>query len=155
MSISIFRSRRLPRGSAVWRHVPRIFLQGLVAILPVVVTVYLLVVLAWWLDATVRSALLLFVPKAYEETFVAYLPPGIGVISTVILIFLVGLLLNAYLVRRAYDLTEGFMQRIPVIKSIYGAVKDFLSYFAGGRPREMNQVVSCVCRTASRSCWDW
>ena len=119
------------------RNLARIFFQGLVAILPVVVTIYLLVLLIGWLEGSVRFVLVLLVPEPYEQ----YLPPGIGVVAAVLLIFLLGLLLNAYLVRRAYEIAERFMQRIPVIKSVYGSVKDLLQYFAGGQGQQMNQVV--------------
>lgn len=64
-----------------------------------------------------------------------------GLVLAIILIFLFGLLLNAYLVKRIYAYAETHMQRIPIIKSIYGATKDFLGYFSSVRRKEMSQVV--------------
>lgn len=67
--------------------------------------------------------------------------PGMGLVLAVGLMFLFGLLLNAYLFKQFYLFAETSMQRIPVIKSIYGASKDFLGYFSSVRRRQMSQVV--------------
>lgn len=124
------------------RTLARIFVQGLIAILPIVVTVYLLALLIWWLESSVRWLLLLFVAEDRQEAFSEALPPGIGVLAAVLVIFLLGLLLRAYLVQRIYEIAERAMQRIPVIKSVYGSVKDLLQYFAGnGEGQQMSQVV--------------
>lgn len=122
------------------------FLRGLMALLPIIITLYLLFVLAWWAEETMGSVLTLVLadPEQIPEdepvpAFRYY--PGMGLALAVVLIFLFGLLLNAYLVKRIYAHAETVMQRIPVIKSVYGAIKDFLGYFSSVRRREMGQVV--------------
>lgn len=120
------------------RHLSAIFLQGLVATLPLIITVWLLGLLVWSAEVTVRGVLQALLPPWLFE---ALYMPGTGVAATVLLIFIIGLLLNAYVVKRIYDLAERLMQRIPVVKSIYWAVKDFLQYFAGAQQQQMNQVV--------------
>lgn len=125
----------------------RIFLQGLVALLPLVLTVYLVFLLGWWLEDTMRGILTLVIPDpdpaALDEgerlpTYRYY--PGMGLVLAVLLIFGFGLVLKAYLVKRLYSYTESVMQRIPVVKSIHGATKDFLAYFSSSQ-KQMNQVV--------------
>lgn len=126
----------------------RIFFQGLIALLPIIITLYLLFILAWWAEDTMRGILTLVLPNPDPEMLdpgeqmpaIRYYP-GMGLVLAVILIFLFGLLLNAYLVKRIYAYAETHMQRIPIIKSIYGATKDFLGYFSSVRRKEMSQVV--------------
>ena len=112
----------------------RVFIQGLIALLPIVVTIYVLVLLGWWAEASVRWLLLWVIPEQYYV-------PGLGMVVGFGVIFVFGLLLNAYLIQRVYDLGERLMHRIPVVKSVYGAVKDLLQYFAGAQRQQMNQVV--------------
>lgn len=126
----------------------RIFFQGLIALLPIVVTLYLIFLVGWWAEETMRGILTLFLPDPDPDALaegealsVFRYYRGMGLVLAVILIFLFGLLLNAYLVKRLYGFTEMIMQRIPVIKSIYGACKDFLGYFSSVRRGKMNQVV--------------
>lgn len=132
----------------MFSRVTRIFFQGLIALLPIIITLYLIFLLAWWAEETMRGILTLVVPDPDPEELVEgmRLPllryyPGMGLGLAVILIFLFGLLLNAYLVKRFYVYAENFMQRVPVIKSVYGATKDFLGYFSSVRRQSMSQVV--------------
>lgn len=129
-------------------RITRIFFQGLIALLPIIITLYLLFLLAWWAEDTMRGILTLVLLDPDPEQLAPgeRLPawryyPGMGLLLAVVLIFLFGLLLNAYLVKRLYIYSEALMQRIPVIKSIYGATKDFLGYFSSVRRQEMSQVV--------------
>lgn len=124
------------------------FFRGLIALLPIIITLYLLFLLAWWAEDTMRGILTLALPDPDPEqleegerlpAFRYY--PGMGLALAVVLIFLFGLLLNAYLVKRIYGYAETLLQRIPVIKSVYGATKDFIGYFSAVRRREMGQVV--------------
>lgn len=112
----------------------RIFLKGLFALLPILLTLYLLGLLAWWAESSLRAAMLMVVP---EERYI----PGVGLLLAVLLIMLFGLLVDQYLVKRALDHAELVMQRVPVVKSVYGAIKDFLGYFSSMRRQQMNQVV--------------
>lgn len=128
---------------------PRFFFQGLIALLPVIITLYLIFLLAWWAEDTMRTILTLALPDpdptllpAGESMPVFRYYPGMGLGLAVILIFFFGVLLNAYFVKRFYLFGETMMQRIPVIKSVYGATKDFLGYFSSVRRQRMSQVVT-------------
>ncbi|MEX0653916.1 MAG: DUF502 domain-containing protein [Phycisphaeraceae bacterium] len=116
------------------RTVARIFIKGLAALLPIVLTLYLIGLLAWWAETTMRSLLTVIIP---EEGYIA----GMGLAVALLIILLFGLLIDAYMVRRTLDITEQGMRRVPVVKSIYGAIKDFMGYFSNIRRGQMNQVV--------------
>lgn len=110
-----------------------IFLKGLVAILPIVVTLYLIYWLAS-LSETILGGLLQSILPVYF--------PGLGLLLAIAGIFALGLLLNAWLVRRLFDVGEALMQRIPLIKTIYGAVKDLMGFFSGSGEDRASQVVT-------------
>jgi uncharacterized membrane protein len=56
--------------------------------------------------------------------------------------FLFGLALNAFLVRRFLNLGERFMNRIPLVKTLYGSLKDFIGFFTAKKESQLNQVVT-------------
>ncbi|QIT53793.1 DUF502 domain-containing protein [Aquisalimonas sp. 2447] len=116
------------------RHISGIFLKGLAAILPVFVTVYLIV----WIARTAENVLGGIIRFILPESWYV---PGIGLLLGIALIFCVGVLLQAYLIRRLFEWSEGLVQRIPLIKTVYSAVQDLMAFVSGGNQRQASQVV--------------
>ena len=112
-----------------------LFLKGLVAVLPIGLTVYLI----YWLLATgeaIAQPLLLFlIPDALYF-------PGLGLIATLGALVLIGFLVNLYGVRYLVKLSQNIFERIPLVKSIYGAIKDMMMVFNLAEKKEMKSVVS-------------
>jgi uncharacterized membrane protein len=112
-----------------------ILLKGLAAVLPVSLTLYLIYWLGTSIERVLRPAILWVVPESY------YLP-GMGLAAGLVLLFFIGLLVNAWIVQRLLHLGELLLEKIPLIKSIYGALRDFMSYFsASEQRRDLKQVV--------------
>ena len=113
-----------------------IFLKGLAAVLPVALTLYLLL----WLGSTAAAMLGQGLRLASPEH--RYWP-GLGLIVGVVFVFVVGLLVNAYVVRRVIRYGESLLERIPVVKTIYGAFKDVTRFLPeGGKSRDLKKVVT-------------
>lgn len=112
-----------------------IMFQGLVAMLPALLTVYIL----FWL---VRSAETVLGGMLKVLLPIGWYIPGMGLIAGLAVIFLFGLGLNAFLVRRILDLGEKLADNIPLIKTLYGSLKDFIAFFANQRDSQFNQVVT-------------
>jgi uncharacterized membrane protein len=109
--------------------------RGLVVVLPIGFTIWLL----WWIGSTteglLRRVILLVVPPG------AYLP-GMGIVAALLLLLAAGTLFNALIVQSALASWERFLDRIPVVKTIYGATRDFMKLIpAGGRRRDLRRVV--------------
>jgi uncharacterized membrane protein len=112
-----------------------IFFQGLVAILPLTVTV----VVVWWLGSTTERTLGAGIRWVLPEEW--YLR-GMGVAAGVVVVFLAGVLINLYGVPRLIHWGERFIGRIPLIKTVYGAVRDLLGFFSQpGGDRAVSKVV--------------
>jgi uncharacterized membrane protein len=112
----------------------RIFLTGLVTVLPVTVTIYIL----WWLGATAESLLSrwfrLFMPPDWYR-------PGMGLMIGVTFVFLVGVLLRAYIFQKVFAWSERLFEQIPFVKSLYGAVRDLTSFLSTSKRKDFSQVV--------------
>ncbi len=113
----------------------RLVLKGLATILPLALTLYFLIWLLMALERLTRQALLWVMPD------ILYFP-GLGILVGLVVLFLAGLLVNAYFIRHVIDLGEGILERIPLVKSIYGAIQDVTRVFSMGERRDMQSVVS-------------
>lgn len=109
--------------------------RGLVVVLPIGFTIWLL----WWIGSTtealLRRVILLAIPPEH------YLP-GMGIAVALVLLAAAGTLFNALIVQSALASWERFLERIPVVKTIYGASRDFMKLIpAGGKRRDLRRVV--------------
>ena len=50
--------------------------------------------------------------------------PGMGLITGFVLLFLIGLAVNAFIVRRVLGVGEELLMRVPVVKTVYSAIRD-------------------------------
>lgn len=111
------------------------FLKGLVAVLPVAMTIYLV----FWLGKTAES--ILGRPLRLVLSSDHYWP-GLGLIAAFLLILLIGVIVDAYIVRRLFRFGESLLARIPIVKTIFGAFKDVMRFLpAGGKARDLKRVV--------------
>jgi len=114
----------------------RILLTGFITLLPVVLTIYLMYWVAVTSERLMGNILHLVVP----ETFYF---PGIGMLAGLLVMFIVGLLMKAYLVRRVFALGEKMLYRLPLIKSVYRAFRDLFDFMSPKQEDEgMGQVVA-------------
>ena len=111
-----------------------ILMKGLAAVLPIGLTLYAV----WWLARTaeglMRGAITLFVPVEQYR-------PGMGILAGLLLLFFVGSIVNAYVVRRAFAVWEEFLGRIPLVKTVYSAVRDVTRLLPSGEGRRDLQSV--------------
>lgn len=104
------------------RYITNTFLKGLAATLPVVLTCYLI----YWLGSSLEQLLKPIMTHLLPAG--KYLP-GSGLFTGVVAIFSIGLLVEVWLVRHLFTFGQTVMARIPVVKYIYNALRDFVEYF--------------------------
>jgi uncharacterized membrane protein len=110
-------------------------LKGLVAILPIGLTAYLV----YWLAVTAE--------QLFSRALKPLLPessywPGLGLLAGLVVLYLAGLAVNAYVVRRALRVGDQLFARIPVVKTIYVAIRDFMRFFpSSGKGGDLKRVV--------------
>ena len=98
------------------KQVGSILLKGLVTILPIGLTVYFV----YWLGVTTESLLSKPIKLVIGDNYW----PGLGLITGFVLLFVVGLAVNAFLVRRLLGMGEELLLRVPVVKTVYSAIRD-------------------------------
>ncbi len=117
----------------------KIMVQGLVAVLPALLTIYILYWSVWSAETILGNILKLLLPPGW------YIP-GMGLLAGAIGVLLFGFALNAFLVQRLLDWGEEALNRIPLIKTLYGPAKDFVGFFSAGKERGLSQVVTVELR---------
>lgn len=113
------------------KRLNQIFFKGLIVVLPITLTFYLLV----WASIRIESlfgSMLKFLLG--HETYI----PGFGILVTIIFIFLVGLLVNNYFTGRFFAWLTQALERVPLIKVIYNPLKDLMALIPG-RSNQQNR----------------
>jgi uncharacterized membrane protein len=113
--------------------IKRTFWNGLKIFVPVVLTVAIFVGIFSTIETFFGHLLKLVIPQYYFK--------GLGILVGVAVIFLIGLLLNAWVVRKVYAMAERLVQKIPLIKTVYNAIQDLMSYFDKGDKTAGQQAV--------------
>jgi len=118
----------------MFKSISKTLLTGVITVLPILLTIYLLF---WMIDSSERlmgSALKWVLPDHFYF-------PGLGVIAGLLLLFIVGLLMKAYVVRQLFALGEDLLLKLPLIKSIYRSLRDFFD-FLSPKDKKPGQVVA-------------
>jgi uncharacterized membrane protein len=117
------------------RKIWNTMLKGLVALLPVGLTVYLVYWLAVAAEGIFSRILRVVIPDRFYW-------PGLGLIAGLALLYAAGLAVNAYVVRRALRASDDLFARIPVVKTLYVAIRDFMRFFpSSGKGGDLQRVV--------------
>ena len=117
------------------KFIGRVFLTGVFTVLPVLATAYLLIWLFTTAESFLGKPLRWLIPDDYYRG-------GMGLLVGVVVIFVIGVLMRAYIVRRVFEFTERILLEIPLIKTIYAALRDFFALFAGQDDHDSLQVVT-------------
>jgi len=66
---------------------------------------------------------------------------GMGILGGLVLLFAIGSIVNAYVVRRALNVWDDFLERIPLVKTVYSAFRDIARLLPSGQQRRDLQKV--------------
>ncbi len=98
-------------------------LAGFITVLPLVLTVYLLFWLATTSEQVMGGSLQWLLPN------ILYFP-GLGILAGLVLIYFVGLLMKTVLVRRLFSFGEQIIFSLPLVKTVYRAIRDLFDFFS-------------------------
>ena len=117
------------------RKIFRYFIQGIIVLAPIGVTVYVL----YWLFEKVDGILR---PAVYAVTKM-YIP-GVGFVIILLFVLLVGWISSNFLMGSAINFFDHVMERTPGIKFIYSSTKDFFEAFAGEKKKFNKAILASV-----------
>jgi uncharacterized membrane protein len=106
------------------KYINQIFFKGLIVVLPITLTFYLLIWASYKIESLFGSGLQWLVGQWL------YIP-GLGIVVTLIFIFLVGLLVNNYITGRFFSWLSQTLEKVPLIKVIYNPLKDLMALIPG------------------------
>lgn len=112
----------------MFKSIGKTLLTGIITVLPIVLTIYLL----YWLVVSSEKVMGTALRWALPE--VVYFP-GLGTIAGLVLVFIVGLLMKAVLVRQLFAFSEEILYHLPIIKTVYRAIRDLFDFFS---PKQEN-----------------
>lgn len=117
------------------RNLNKTFFTGLIALLPIIATLYLFFWVMGAAEGVFGNVLKFIMPDAWYR-------PGMGVAASLIMIFMVGILMESLLIKAFANRFEGMIYRVPLVKSIYGATREFVSFLLAGQSKGPRQVVA-------------
>lgn len=114
--------------------VMRTFLRGLVTALPVVLSIYLICWFFMKTEALMKDSLGWILPQLPYIT-------GMGMAFGVIVTFILGLIMSHVIIQRLFAWVENLVESVPIIKSIYTAIKDLMNFFTPSEEGRGQKVV--------------
>lgn len=124
------------KGS-LFGHIRAYFLAGVLVTAPIGITLYLTWAFLSFIDTRVRSIL----PARYYEQYSDLAIPGVGILVAFLFFILVGWFAKNFLGRMTLKLSEHVVHRVPVIRSIYAAVKQVIETVMTTQSQAFREVV--------------
>lgn len=104
-----------------WRFFRKYFLTGILVLLPLIITGYILIFAFNFVDGILRNLIQYIIGRPL---------PGAGFLIIFCLIFLTGLFTTNVVGRKLFAFGEEVLQRIPLVKTIYSAIKQIVEAFS-------------------------
>ena len=117
------------------RFISKNVITGLVTLLPVALTLYLL----YWMAVSSETALSGLIKLALPDNMYW---PGMGLLASLVVVFVLGLLMHTYVVQLLFSKGEDILYRLPLVKTLYRAMRDLFDFFSPASKKEFEQVVS-------------
>jgi len=111
------------------------FLQGLIILAPVTITIWAVFSIFTWIDSILPNLIHNLFPsfigvdhEGYPRRF-----PGLGFIIVIVLVLIVGYISSSFIVSKLVELFDKILEKTPGIRIIYSTIKDFFEAFAGNK----------------------
>jgi uncharacterized membrane protein len=112
----------------------KLFLKGLAVVIPITLTLAIL----WWMATSAEQLMGAVLKFSLPE---GWYIPGMGLVSGLALIALIGLLSHVLIFQKLFILGETIFHRLPLVKTIYIGIKDFIAYLNPSKNNQMSKVV--------------
>src|ERR1700748_710977 len=109
------------------RNLFRLFLQGLLILAPISITIWTVVTVFYWIDGILPNLVHSVVPSwiGTDQFGCPTRIPGLVLFVFIGIALLVGYISPSFIVSRMVELAEKVLERTPGIKFIYSTIKDF------------------------------
>ncbi len=121
-----------PMGRQILRTLQRVFVSGILVVVPVTVTLFVLYFLFQKIDGLLSP---LFVK------YLGFSLPGMGFLATLVLIFVAGIIARNVIGGRLFGLGELIFVRTPLVRAVYTAAKQLLEAVTSTDRKAFNRAV--------------
>lgn len=104
------------------KKIVKYFLKGLLVFVPTTVTIFIIVWAFTSLDKIFRGILRIDIP-------------GLSILVTISVIFLIGFLTSNFVGKKLFEIVEKVFTKVPLVKLLYGSIKDIVEAFAGEKKK--------------------
>jgi len=111
----------------------RTFMNGILAVIPIIITLYIVFWLLRSFEYAFKELFLFIAPSLYF--------PGMGIFTGIVTIFIAGTVMEAWGLRTLYRYGEQFLEKFPFVGDIYSTLKSFLQYATKPSSDSKEQVV--------------
>ena len=113
------------------------FLQGLVVLAPIGITIWVVLALFNFVDDILPNILHVFMPDLMHKDADGNLTkiPGLGFVVVILIVLLVGRISSSFIFSKLVNAFDSVLEQTPGIKFIYSSVKDFFEAFAGNKKK--------------------
>src|ERR1700687_1428103 len=129
-----------PKASRIglWPRLRGYFFAGMLVTAPIAITVYVALLLISVVDQRVFD----LIPPVYNpETYLPFSVPGIGVVLMIVMLTLIGAIAAGYLGKLLLRLSDRLLNRMPVVRSIYGVAKQIVETVVSNKSVAFREVV--------------
>jgi uncharacterized membrane protein len=128
------------------RRVFQYFLQGLIILAPISITIWTVYSIFTWVDGWLPNLIHSLFPKllSLDTNGIPRRIPGLGFILVIGLVLVVGYISSSFIVSRLVELFDNILEKTPGIKIIYSTIKDFFEAFAGNKRKFDKAVLASV-----------
>lgn len=128
------------KSSFAFRKLFQYFLQGLIILAPIGITIWAVTALFNFIDHILPDLIGRLFPHLLGTDGQGNPRniPGLGFIVVIVIVILVGYISSSFIVGRLVALLDKVLERVPGVKLIYSTVKDFFEAFAGNK-RKFNK----------------
>ncbi len=130
------------KANLVLKKLFQYFLQGLIILAPIAITIWSVAALFTFADSILPALIERLFPGLFKDSSLNPLRiPGFGVVLVVISVVFVGYISSSFIIGRLVVLFDKVLDHTPGVKVIYSTVKDFFEAFAGNKRKFTKSVL--------------
>ncbi len=119
-------------------HLKKKFITGLLILIPVIVTAYIIYIVVAFIENFIGPALRnIFFQVFRREVYIT----GTAFLIFILITYLTGLFVSNYFGKTVFARVEAIVTKIPIVKYIYGSVKDMTEAFSSDKMKSFKEVV--------------
>ena len=115
----------------MWQIIKRRIFAGLIALMPIMATYWIIKLLFEFLDRLAQPLL----------AVIGIQIPGLGIILTILFIVIIGLFVTNVLGRTILKWSEIIVARVPIVSTIYNSIKQITGAFSGSTAKSFQRVI--------------